>query len=360
MKSFKNYQRRENELPRGLGVVLAKQTAGFWGRLDDGAAQPDFSKDDIPSLIYTFEPWLGCLWGTSCAFCYVPNLSAGHYPGRRGSHWFKDWGRWLVPKPEITQRLRHQLFDGDGRTRNTYRGAFVFMSAKTDPFLPAEELLAITRDNLRVLSEADVFLMCQTRSLKVVDDLEIFALLQDMGRRGKVAVSFSIGTDIQPEQQRIERGGLSPERRLETMRTLKDAGIFVSAAISPLMPYSVEFPNRLLDSAHHASVQALRPSGFGSATPKPVLEKVYRSVPDYKRLDTKLVGHLRRLDTVSHFSWGIGNKGFIGSFLAANRFYGSRNSQKNHRQLTFKDRQVEVSRVVNRLLLILWLAVADE
>ena len=205
------------------------------------------------------------------------------------------------------------------------------MSAKTDPFLPAEELLAITRDNLKVLSKADVFVMCQTRSLKVVDDPGIFALLQDMGRHGKVGVSFSIGTDIQPEQQRIERGGLSPERRLETMRTLKDAGIFVSAAISPLMPYSVEFPNRLLDSAHHASVQALRPSGFGSATPKPVLEEVYRSVPDYKQLDSKLVGQLRRLDTVRHFSWGIGNKGFIASFLAARRFYDSRSPQKNHR-----------------------------
>ena len=251
--------------------MLTKQTTGFWDRLDGGLAQPDFSKEDVPSAIYTFEPWLGCLWGGSCTFCYVPNLSVGHYPGGRESRWFKDWGRWLVPKPRITEQLRHELFDGQGRTRAKYRGAFVFMSAKTDPFLPREDLLRITRSNLEVFAHADVFLMCQTRSPAVVEDVEIFTLLSHMANRKKVAVSFSVATDLKEEQRRIERGGLSPERRLRAMQKLKKAGIFVSAAASPLMPYSTEFAGRLLDCAHHASIQQLRPLGFGSTTPKAVL-----------------------------------------------------------------------------------------
>ena len=312
----------ENELSSGLRVVLARQRAGFWGRLGDGPSHPEFSEDDVPGLIYTFEPWLGCLWGTSCSFCYVPNLSVRHFPGGHESGWFKDWGRWLVPKPEITTRLRHQLFDARGKTRPTYRGGFVFMSAKTDPYLPSPELLDITRANLKTFLEADVFLMCPTRSAAVVEDAEIFRILIQMAEKRKVGVSFSVGTDIKEEQRRIERGGLSPERRLRIMADLKSAGVFVSAAVSPLMPYSDEFPRHLLECAHHASIQLLRSIGFGSTTPKNVLTEVQGSIRHYRDLDRRLVEQLSGLPGAARFSWGIGNKGFTGAFLAARRFYG--------------------------------------
>ena len=108
------------------------------------------------------------------------------------------------------------MFDGEGRTRTKYRGAFVFMSAKTDSFLPREDLLKITRSSITVFAQADVFLMCQTRSPAVIEDLEIFTLLCHVAKRKKVAVSFSIATDLKEEQRRIERGGLSPERRLSS------------------------------------------------------------------------------------------------------------------------------------------------
>ena len=314
---------RADDLPQGVGVVLAEQRTGFWGRPSDGLANPEFTASDVPNRIYTFEPWLGCLWGKSCTFCYVPNLSSGHYPGGSESRWFKDWGRWIAPKPSITERLREQLFDAHGRTRSKYRGAFVFMSAKTDPFLPRSDLLKITRDNLAVFAEAEVFLMCQTRSAAVVEDGEIFAMLRDMAGRGKVGVSFSIATDRRAEQRRIERGGLSPERRLATMEKLRSAGIFVSAAVSPVMPFSSEFSRLLVERANYASVQALRPSGFGSATPKRVLDEVQRAVPDYRRLEFQLVRGLERHGPSGRFSWGVGSKGFMGAFLAARRFYGA-------------------------------------
>ena len=318
--------RPSDELPRGLSVVLAEQRTGFWRLPGDGAARPEFSDADIPNRILTFEPWLGCLWGASCTFCYVPNLSSGHYPGGREGSWFEDWGRWLVPKPKVTDRLRRQLFDRHGRTRPRYRGAFVFMSAKTDPFLPRPDLLRITRGNLAVFAEADVFLMCQTRSPAVVGDAGIFTKLREMAEHKKVGVSFSISTDIRSSQRQIERGGSSPERRLRTMAKLKSAGIFVSAAVSPLMPYSDQFAGSLMACAHHASIQALRPEGFGSATPRHVLTEVHRSVPGYQRLEDELADHLRLLDTSERFSWGVGNKGFMGAFLAAKQYYRASDS----------------------------------
>ena len=199
---------------------------------------------------------------------------------------------------------------------------------------------------MRVFLNADIFLMCQTRSPKVVEDPEVFALLTTMAERKKVGVSFSITTDIRDEQRKIERGGLRPELRLRAMRTLKNAGIFVSAAVSPLMPYSTEFARRLLKCANHASIQLLRPLGFGSTTPKDVLSEVYETIPGYRQLDVELVDQLKHLDTTTQFSWGVGNKGFMGAFLAANRFYGLPASREYSARLALADResdQVEVA-----------------
>jgi hypothetical protein len=54
-----------DSLPKGQQTVLTKQTTGFWGRLDRSPANPDFSEQERPPLIYTFDPWQGCLWGVS-------------------------------------------------------------------------------------------------------------------------------------------------------------------------------------------------------------------------------------------------------------------------------------------------------
>ena len=194
----------------------------------------------------------------------------------------------------------------------------MFMSAKTDPFLPLPDLLRTTKANLDVFAAADVLLMCQTRSIKVVEDPEIFDRLVAMARIGKVGVSFSISTDLHDEQKRFERGGALPERRLEAMVRLKEAGVFVSAAVCPVMPYSSGFAARLQAVAHHVSVQPLRDVRFGAATPKAVLQDARSSVPD----DSGLVRDLVAEFDDPTFSWGVGNKGFVGAFLAARRFYG--------------------------------------
>lgn len=267
--------KHEEGLPKGLGTVLHKQTTGFWGKLSNDLAKPDFSQDDIPDQIYTFDPWLGCMWGKSCKFCYVPNVSEHLYPGGHGSYWYKEWGQWLIPKPDVTERLQQQLFDRNHRTRAPYKGAFIYMSPKTDPFLPLSDTLQITLSNLRVFLEADVFLVCQTRSPKIAEDLDIFSLIIQMARRKKVGVSFSISTDILEEQRRIEGGGLSPDGRMAVMMRLKEAGVFISAAVSPLISFSPAFPQRLIDCAHHASIQLLRSQGYGSTTPERLLSKIH-------------------------------------------------------------------------------------
>jgi DNA repair photolyase len=199
-----------DKLPKGLDTVLTLQTTGFWGKLSQSPANPDFTEPDIPQSIWTVDPWLGCVFGTSCRFCYVPSLATRVYPNGKQSYWYRQWGNWLLYKPDITNRLRRQLLDEAGQTRLPYQGAAIYMSPKTDPLIPIADALAITARNLDVFLDADIFLMIQTRSSKVLKEHNpaIFNRILELARQKRVGVSLSISTDVLDEQRRIERGGL--------------------------------------------------------------------------------------------------------------------------------------------------------
>jgi hypothetical protein len=127
--------------PKGLNTILTPQTTGFWEKLSQSLANPDFTETDMPQSIWTFDPWLGCIFGTSCRFCYVPSLATRVYPNGRESYWYRQWGNWLLYKPDITYRLRKMLLDETGQTRPQYKGADIYMSPKTDPLLPITDAL---------------------------------------------------------------------------------------------------------------------------------------------------------------------------------------------------------------------------
>jgi hypothetical protein len=122
---------RITTFPKGLDTVLTPQTTGFWGKLTDSPANPDFSATDMPQSVWTVEPWLGCLWGLSCNFCYVPSVGTRLYPGGHDSYWYQEWGNWLLYKPDFTSRLRKHLLDGAGKTRPAFQGAALYYSPNT-------------------------------------------------------------------------------------------------------------------------------------------------------------------------------------------------------------------------------------
>jgi ParB/RepB/Spo0J family partition protein len=315
-----------DKFPRGLDAVLTPQTSGFWGKLTDSPARPDFSETEMPQSIWTADPWVGCLWGLSCRFCYVPSVGTRLYEGGQQSYWYQEWGNWLLYKPDFTSRLRKHLLDGTGQTRPLYQGAAIYYSPKTDPLLPVTDALTISARNLDVFLDADIFLMLQTRSKAVERQKEpdILNRIIELARRKKVGVSFSISTDLLTEQRKIETGGLAPAERLRIMARLKASGVFVSAAVAPLMPYSPEFAHKLVECCHHASIQVLHQTGSGAATPKVVLTQTQREIPHYRELERNLAEDIDAVKGAADFSWGIANKGFIGAFLAARRFYEQR------------------------------------
>ncbi len=312
--------------PRGRGSIFTKQNSGFWS-FQGGTLHRSIPIQVLRDLgITTLEPWLGCLLGKKCLHCYVPRLQQ-RQGWTKDSYWFQEYGRWLMFKPGLEEAVRHELA---GKRQLAWN--LVYMAVKTEPLLTPPECQKLMCSLLEsfLVARAPVLLFLQTR----MDPTRHagYELMKELGRRHRLAFSISISTDDRSAMDGIETSVCSPEDRLTFMRQLKDNGFFVSAATAPLLPFTDRFAQRIVEAAHHASIQeAHPPTCHGSATRRDVYEVILGT----QRVRGFSVGDLeqRLIDQISviapEFTWGIGNGGFVGSFWAALNHYGLWAQYKN-------------------------------
>src|SRR5579862_6208307 len=84
---------------------------------------------------YTINPFRGCLFG--CSYCYASRFV--HEDAAKQA----DWGSWLEIKRNAVDALQRESHKLVGKT--------VFFSSATDPYLPQELRLGLTRALLEVL-----------------------------------------------------------------------------------------------------------------------------------------------------------------------------------------------------------------
>ena len=77
---------------------------------------------------WTCNPYLGCSFG--CTYCYAMFLPQNRRPK-------EDWGRWFQAKSNAVELARKQA--------SKVAGKALYMSSVTDPYLPAERGLLLTR-----------------------------------------------------------------------------------------------------------------------------------------------------------------------------------------------------------------------
>src|SRR5438552_3746694 len=83
---------------------------------------------------WSCNPYLGCSFG--CTYCYAMFLPQNRRPK-------SEWGKWFQAKinaVELARKQAHQV-----------AGLSVYLSSVTDPYLPAERGLRLTRGILEVL-----------------------------------------------------------------------------------------------------------------------------------------------------------------------------------------------------------------
>lgn len=186
----------------------------------------------LSAYTHTTNPYHGCQLGMGLcgSYCYARTLVKGVKGETR------VWGTYVDAKINAADLYRMEY----ARIRNNGKPLRIFMSSVTDPYIPIENELMITRKLLEAMVEMPPDgLAVQTHTPNVLRDL---ALFRELDKLCNLSVQISIETDMENSDlgmfdTRVNfRHVYSVQSRMEALYTLKNAGIFAVAAISPLLP----------------------------------------------------------------------------------------------------------------------------
>lgn len=179
---------------------------------------------------HTLNPYSGCAF--SCSYCYVREM-----PIQK----FKDipWGEWLDIKTNAAENYLDEVI----KLRRKNKPVNIFMSSATDPYQPIERKAEITRRILEAMIEYPPDLIqIQTRSPLIVRDLDLLVKLKNIS---EVLVSMTIETDRDDIKQIFAPLAPGIKLRLKALKELHEAGITTQASISPVLPFTPDFPKLL-------------------------------------------------------------------------------------------------------------------
>jgi DNA repair photolyase len=179
-------------------------------------AKSILNKTGIPGLGYAINPYVGCVHG--CVYCYARFMKrlTGHT---------ERWGAFLDAKINAREVLKLQL-----KRRRRPIEEVVFLSSVTDPYLPAESKMQLTRGILEVLLEYQVPISILTKSDLVLRDIDLLRQFEEC------SVGLSLMTVDEVLAYRFEPHAPSPIRRIQALRGLKENNIHTYAFISPYLP----------------------------------------------------------------------------------------------------------------------------
>ncbi|WP_412051488.1 PA0069 family radical SAM protein [Hoeflea sp. Naph1] len=201
------------------------------------------TRNQSPDLSFdrSINPYRGCEHG--CVYCFARPSHA--YMGLSAG---VDFEARLFAKPDAPRLLEREL------SRPGYKVQPIAIGTNTDPYQPIERQWRIMRQLLEVLEAAGHPVGIVTKSALVTRDIDI---LSRMASKGLARVALSVTTLDRKLARTLEPRASTPEKRLEAMRALSDAGIPVSVMAAPVIPglndHEIE---RILDSAKAAGADA--------------------------------------------------------------------------------------------------------
>ncbi|AWB44665.1 radical SAM protein [Paenibacillus sp. CAA11] len=191
---------------------------------------------------HSLNPYSGCAF--ACKYCYVREMPIQQ---------FKDmpWGEWVEIKTNAVDIYKSEMI----KLRRKSSKAHIFMSSATDPYQPIEREAGITRAILEaMLQEPPDLLQIQTRSPLVTRDIDLLTQLKD---QCQVLVSMTIETDREEIKRIFAPYAPGINMRLEALKKIHDAGIYTQAALSPVLPFTPQFPTVLAEIADRIWIDTL-------------------------------------------------------------------------------------------------------
>ncbi len=180
------------------------------------------TRNDSPDIPFerSINPYRGCEHG--CVYCYARPTHAymGLSPGL-------DFETRLFAKDGAASLLEHEL------SAPNYAPKVIAIGTNTDPYQPIERRHRIMRDVLEVLSKAQHPVVITTKSALCTRDID---LLAPMAAKGLARVALSVTTLDRRLARSMEPRASTPERRLEAIRQLSEAGIPTTVMVAPIIP----------------------------------------------------------------------------------------------------------------------------
>jgi DNA repair photolyase len=188
---------------------------------------PDSSKsliafNDSPDVGFdaSINPYRGCEHG--CVYCYA--RPTHEYLGFSAG---LDFETKIMVKEDAPELLRQEL------ARPKWRPQLVALSGNTDCYQPVEKHKRLTRRCLEVFLEFRNPVVIITKNHLVTRDVD---LLSQLAKFDCVGVTISLSTLNAKLAASMEPRASRPERRLDAIRQLADAGVPVGYLQAPMIP----------------------------------------------------------------------------------------------------------------------------
>ncbi len=198
------------------------ELAPFQTHVQFEKAKRIITTNDSPDIGFdqSINPYRGCEHG--CSYCYARPTHAfmGLSPGL-------DFESRLYAKANAAELLEREL------ANPRYVPKIIALGTNTDPYQPIEKQYKITRQILEVLDRANNPVGIVTKSALVTRDIDILA---EMASRGLAKVALSVTTLDRQMARKMEPRASTPQKRLEALCKLHEAGIPTVVMVAPIVP----------------------------------------------------------------------------------------------------------------------------
>ena len=182
----------------------------------------------------------GCIYCDSRSLCYQMN------------HPFED----IEVKENALPLLEKAL-------KAKRKKCMIGTGAMSDPYIPLEERLKLTRGALELIRRYGFGVAIQTKSAGILRDLE---LLKDINDQSKAVVQMTLTTFDERLCRIVEPGVNTTRERVEALMKFRDAGVPTVVWLCPVLPWLNDTPENLLGILEYcrgAGVKGILNFGMG-------------------------------------------------------------------------------------------------
>ena len=186
----------------------------------------------------------GCTHG--CIYCDSRSKCYGM------AHAFED----VEVKRNAPELLEYAL-------RHRKQRCMIVTGSMSDPYMHCEKELRLTRRCLEIIRQYGFGASVLTKSDLVLRDLD---LLREIHQGARAVVQMTLTTADEELCRIVEPKVCTTARRIEALKTLRDAGIPTVVWIAPILPWindSMENLDALLDACRDAQVRGIVCFGMG-------------------------------------------------------------------------------------------------